>query len=91
MLCGGGVLDGVNGACHYKPTLINGVTKDMTVFNEEVFGPVLAVQSFNGFDEAMELADHPTFGLAASVHTKDINKAIKAARNIQAGTIKEEI
>ena len=87
LLCGGGIVEGINGGSHYKPTLINGVTKDMTVFNEEVFGPVLAVQTFANFEEAMDLADHPTFGLAASVHTTDINKAIKSARTIQAGTI----
>ena len=54
-----------------------------TVFKEEVFGPVLAVQTFHDFEEAMDLADHPTFGLAASVHTTDINKAIRSVRVIQ--------
>ena len=87
LLCGGDVTDGPYGALHYQPTVINGVTQDMTVFNEEVFGPVLAVQTFDRFEEAMSLADHPTFGLAASVHTTNINKAIKSARSIQAGTV----
>ena len=87
VLCGGGTIETAQGTYHYQPTLINGVTKNMTVFNEEIFGPVLAVQTFNHFDEAIELADHPTFGLAASVHTRDINKAIKSARLIQAGTV----
>ena len=87
LLCGGSVIDHADGAIHYQPTLIHGVTQDMTVFKEEVFGPVLAVQTFDDFDEAMALADHPTFGLAASVHTSNINKAIKSARLIQAGTL----
>ena len=87
LLCGGGTVEGSHGVCHYQPTLINGVTQEMTIFNEEVFGPVLAVQTFNSFEEAMNQADHPTFGLAASVHTSDINKAIKSARAIQAGTL----
>ena len=59
----------------------------MSVYREEVFGPVLAVQTFTTFEEAVALADHPTFGLAASVHTADINKALAAARQIQAGTV----
>ena len=42
---------------------------------------------FERFEEAMSLADHPTFGLAASVYTTNINKAIKSARSIQAGTV----
>ena len=87
LVCGGQRVEGPHGDHHYAPTLISGVTKEMTVFNEEVFGPVLAVQTFESFEEAMDMADHPTFGLAASVHTTDINKAIKSARVIQAGTV----
>ncbi|MBN93306.1 MAG: aldehyde dehydrogenase [Deltaproteobacteria bacterium] len=87
LLCGGQRLEGLNGAHHYAPTLLRGVTPEMTVYREEVFGPVLAVQTFESFDEAVALADHPTFGLAASVHTTDINKAMSAARQIQAGTV----
>ena len=87
LLCGGHRLDGLKGAHHYAPTLLRGVTPDMSVYREEVFGPVLAVQTFTTFEEAVALADHPTFGLAASVHTADINKALAAARQIQAGTV----
>ncbi len=87
LVCGGTALTGLNGAHHYSPTLLRGVTPEMTVFKEEVFGPVLAVQSFETFEEAVALADHPTFGLAASVHTTNINKALSAARKIQAGTL----
>ncbi|MBM75148.1 MAG: aldehyde dehydrogenase [Proteobacteria bacterium] len=87
LVCGGEVFNGSNGAYHYKPTILNKVSTDMTVYKEEVFGPVLAVQTFKTFEEAIELSEHPMFGLAASVHTQNINKAISAARKIQAGTI----
>ena len=87
LVCGGERIEGLNGAHHYAPTILRGVTPEMTVYKEEVFGPVLAVQSFESFDEAVALADHPNFGLAASVHTTNINKAISAARKIQAGTL----
>ena len=87
LICGGQRIEGAGGAHHYAPTLLRGVSTEMTAYREEVFGPVLAVQTFESFDEAIALADHPTFGLAASVHTVNINKAIKAARQIQAGTV----
>ena len=87
LVCGGQRLEGRNGAHHYAPTILRSVTPEMTVFKEEVFGPVLAVQNFDTLDEAVSQANHPTFGLAASVHTTNINKAISAARQIQAGTL----
>ena len=77
----------MNDAFHYQPTILSGVTTEMSVYKKEVFGPVLAVQTFEDFDEAIALAEHPQFGLAASVHTSNVNKAIKAARRIQAGTV----
>ena len=59
----------------------------MTAHREEFFGPVLSVQSFEETEEAIALADHPVYGLAASVFTSDINKALKLAHAIEAGTV----
>ncbi len=59
----------------------------MTGFQEEIFGPVLGVQTFDDEDEGMALAQHPVYGLAGAVYTRDINKAIRAARSLQAGTV----
>lgn len=56
----------------YEPTVLTGVTTDMPVFAEEVFGPVAAVLQFESFDEAVELSNKTMFGLGVSVFTKDI-------------------
>jgi aldehyde dehydrogenase (NAD+)/phenylacetaldehyde dehydrogenase len=59
----------------------------MTIAREEIFGPVLAVQTFDGFDEGIALANRSMYGLAAGIWTKDIQKAHRAARAIKAGTV----
>ena len=87
LLCGGERLEGLNGAPHYAPTLLRGVSLESEAYREEIFGPVLMVQTFDELDEAIALADHPTYGLAASIHSADINKSIRAARRVQAGTV----
>ena len=47
---------------------------------EEIFGPALTVVNFDEFEEGVALADHPVYGLAAGVHTSDVNKVLRAAR-----------
>jgi aldehyde dehydrogenase (NAD+) len=59
----------------------------MTGFKEEFFGPVVSIDRFEDFDEGLAMADHPTYGLAASIHTRDLSKALKAADGIQAGVV----
>jgi aldehyde dehydrogenase (NAD+) len=54
---------------------------------EEVFGPVLTVQTFDDEDEALALASHEKYGLAAGVHTSDLSRALRAMRSIEAGTV----
>lgn len=54
---------------------------------EEIFSPVLTVQSFDTEEEAMALADHPTYGLAAGLYTGDLSRAIRLTRRLQAGTV----
>lgn len=54
---------------------------------EEIFGPVLTVQIFDDEEEALMLADHPTYGFAAGVHTRDIGRALRSTRRIAAGTV----
>lgn len=84
---GGTRSDTPYGGVYFQPTLVRGAQPDNAVVREEVFGPVLAVQTFRGLEEGLALADHPTYGLAGAVHTADINKALRAARAIQAGTV----
>src|SRR5262249_55062054 len=83
----GGKRFGPSGAAFFEPTIVANATMDTLVAQEEVFGPVLAVQTFNEPEEALSMAQHPLYGLTAGVHTRDINKALKAARSIEAGTV----
>jgi aldehyde dehydrogenase (NAD+) len=77
-----------NGAGHYlRPAMFDGVTPDMTIAQEEIFGPVLAVTSFDGIEQAAQIANGNAFGLMAGIWTRDITKALKLARSIQAGTV----
>lgn len=87
ILVGGGSFEDEGYPHFYRPTVIAGVRSDMPVVQEEVFGPVLTVQTFGDEEEGLALADHPVYGLAAGVHTRDMGKALRAMQSIQAGTI----
>ncbi|MBL0420037.1 aldehyde dehydrogenase family protein [Ramlibacter sp. AW1] len=86
-LHGGGRIDPGLGGLFYAPTILGGMADDNPAVREELFGPVLAVQTFQDLEQGLRLADHPSYGLAGGVHTRDIAKALKAARAIQAGTV----
>ena len=70
-----------------QPTVFDGVTPEMTIAREEIFGPVLATIEFADVDEAIARANDSHYGLAAAVWTKDIKKAHYVARKLQAGTV----
>jgi len=70
-----------------EPTVFGGVTNDMMIAQEEIFGPVLAVIAVDGFDEAMEVANATRFGLSASVCTRDITRAMEFVDRIEAGLV----
>ena len=72
---------------YYPPTLLTDVRPDMKIFDEEIFGPVLSVTTFDNDDEAIEIANNTKYGLAAGIWTDDMNRAYNVASNIQAGTI----
>lgn len=67
------------------PTLFTGVTSDMAIAKDEIFGPVLTVQEFDTVEEAIAIANDSVYGLAASVWTKNIDKALSVTRRVQAG------
>ena len=84
---GGNITMQETGGCYFEPTIFKNVKNNMKIAQEEIFGPVLASLSFSSFEEAISIANDTEYGLAAGVWTKDINKAIKASREIRAGTV----
>ncbi len=84
--CGGERVEHPNGA-FFAPTVLRGLADDSRALREEIFGPVLAVQEFDTFDEGVALANHADYGLTASIHARDIGQAFRAARAIESGTV----
>jgi aldehyde dehydrogenase (NAD+) len=70
-----------------EPTVFTGVTNDMRIAQEEVFGPVLSVIKFKDEEEAIKIANDIRFGLGSGVWTSDIGRAIRMSEKIQAGTV----
>ncbi|HWG58558.1 MAG TPA: betaine-aldehyde dehydrogenase [Candidatus Acidoferrales bacterium] len=73
--------------CFIQPTIFDAVRGGMTIAREEIFGPVLAVISFDSPDDAIRQANDTPYGLAAAVWTRDIAKAHRVARQLDAGTV----
>ena len=80
-------IDGLEGQ-FYQPTVVAGVSADMAIANEEVFGPVLSVLTFKTFDEAIALANGASYGLSAGVWSENVHTCLEFARKAQAGTVR---
>jgi aldehyde dehydrogenase len=74
------------GGYYVEPTILAGHNK-MRVFQEEIFGPVVSVTSFEGYDDAIEIANDTLYGLGAGVWSRDTNTAYRAGRDIKAGRV----
>ncbi len=83
MACGGNAGDGLL----YHPTVFADVGRDMEIFQEEIFGPVVAITRAESDEEAIELANATNYGLAATLYTRDLVKAHRYARELKAGTV----
>ncbi len=69
----------------YKPTIFTGVTRNMRIAREEIFGPVLSVIKTESFEDAVDILNDTPYGLSSSIYTQDVNLASRAMRDIQAG------
>lgn len=76
----------LSGGYYVQPTVFEG-TNEMRIFQEEIFGPVLAVTSFDDYDDAISIANDTIYGLGAGVWSRNGNVAYRAGRDIQAGRV----
>lgn len=83
MTLGGDANDGY----FIKPTIFENTPDDARIMKEEIFGPVVAINTFKTEDEAAERANRTQFGLYASVFTKDIDRAVRMAKLLEAGSV----
>ncbi|AIL80830.1 MULTISPECIES: aldehyde dehydrogenase family protein [Acinetobacter] len=88
------VLDGskpegenLNDGYYVGPTIFTNVKRTDRIFQEEIFGPVLTVTTFNSIEEAVDLANDVEYGLGNGLWTKDIDKAINVSKQLQSGTV----
>ncbi len=78
--------EGLAGGYYYKPTVMKGHNQ-MRIFQEEIFGPVLAVTTFKDAEEAVRIANDTPYGLGAGIWMRDINNAYRVGRAIEAGRV----
>jgi 4-(gamma-glutamylamino)butanal dehydrogenase len=84
---GGRVAVNGNDRCFVEPTVIDGISNEHRIAQEEVFGPVLTVLDFKHEEEAVALANQTRYGLAASIWTSDLSRAHRLSRRLRAGTV----
>ena len=76
-----------SGGFYVEPTIFGGARNDMRIAREEIFGPVVAAIPFGSEDDGLRIANDTVYGLSSAVWTRDINKALRFARSIRAGTV----
>lgn len=84
---GGQRIESRNAGSFYAPTILEGVTEEMTGFREEFFGPVLIVDRFDEPEEGIAKAAHPTYGLAANIYSNNLKRTLAAIEAIEAGMV----
>ncbi len=87
LLCGGvqAAEEELKHGCFLRPTLLGGVTNDMRVAQEEIFGPVACILKFKTEEEVIAMANDSEYGLGGAVWTRDINRALRVARGVETG------
>lgn len=89
LVAGGEILTGghYDKGNYYAPTLFAGVTPDMRIAQEEIFGPVISLIEVTSFEEAIEVNNGVIYGLSSSIFTADVNRAFKAQRDLDTGIV----
>jgi len=87
ILLGGKIPNGFDQGYFYEPTIITNVEQSSEIVQKEVFGPVITIQSFTGEEEALAMANDVDFGLASSIFTKDIARAMRLSARFEFGTV----
>ncbi|RTZ64092.1 MAG: aldehyde dehydrogenase, partial [Aquificaceae bacterium] len=78
--------DEINNGFYIQPTILSG-TNDMRVFQEEIFGPVISITTFKDEADAIAIANDTEYGLGAGLWTRDMNRAYRVGRAVQAGRV----
>ncbi|TAH49815.1 MAG: aldehyde dehydrogenase family protein [Chloroflexota bacterium] len=87
LLTGGGVPKSSNGGYFVEPTIFEGVTPNMRIFREEVFGPVLSIGVAQNIDEAIKFSNAVEYGLTTSIFTQDINNVLRYIEEVETGMV----
>jgi aldehyde dehydrogenase (NAD+) len=87
LVTGGGRPTGLDTGFYFEPTILTEVTPDVTIAQEEVFGPVLSVLRYSDDDDAVRIANNSQYGLSGAVWGADVDRAVAVARRVRTGQI----